>query len=537
MRALWTHFGGKRSDRRHYQAFGDPGGVHHRIPHPEVWVDYVADTGDGYRATLGVAEMVLADHQFAKGARAPRADVLLMGGDLVYPDPVPDPADLQHSGYDGRLLRPFRDVAEREHTAMYDTKRSGAQTGTVSPSLPWFLALPGNHDWYDNLSEFSDRFTTQGVFRKFPGGFHVVQSRSYFTLQLGLRRDEQCSGGRDGTWWVFAVDTHVWRDLDAPQLNAMLDAASLVRAGDPVVLVCAEPFWRQGDGEFPERLAELVERLQQDRKAQLRLCVAGNLHHYRRELTDDCVRLTAGGGGAFTHPTHQLGEADPKPFVYPPRAASKRLALVNLLILGRSWWLIAMMTVLHLLPWWMLYTHVTGSGPWWPAVLEAGKQHPVWAALGLAIPSLSALALARYERSPGWWAHGLLFGATLTAVGAGSAGLAHGLLAADLLAVNLQPLLAVPLAGVASACVLGLYLTVLGWFGLSEALAFLGPRCHLWKSFLRMSFRPDAVDIYVIGRRSDGDPVKLVDFLRIHRGAGVDVAELKPDALSESNGR
>ncbi|MGE8481328.1 MAG: hypothetical protein ACN6Q5_01850 [Pseudomonas sp.] len=55
----------------------------------EVWADYLADTGDGWDSIYSMAlcvshDVELPEHQLT----LPRADVLLLGGDQVYPTPA-----------------------------------------------------------------------------------------------------------------------------------------------------------------------------------------------------------------------------------------------------------------------------------------------------------------------------------------------------------------------------------------------------------------------------------------------------------------
>ena len=53
----------------------------------EVWIDFVADTGDDYDLSVAVGRMVLSDHTLGgeEARRLPRGDVLVFGGDTAYP--------------------------------------------------------------------------------------------------------------------------------------------------------------------------------------------------------------------------------------------------------------------------------------------------------------------------------------------------------------------------------------------------------------------------------------------------------------------
>ena len=122
-------------------------------PRDAVFVDYVADTGDGFNATFatarvlsGTADGALApDPEFA--TRGAQADLLVFGGDEVYPVA----SALQ---YEQRLNEVLRTAAILDKV--------------VDP--PPVMALPGNHDWYDGLASFRRNFCESWVQRDAPRG-------------------------------------------------------------------------------------------------------------------------------------------------------------------------------------------------------------------------------------------------------------------------------------------------------------------------------------------------------------------------------
>src|SRR3954453_16613105 len=67
----------------------------------EIWLDYVADLGDGFHATYSVAYLLAHPQLELSGRVLPRGDVLLMGGDQVYPVANGD-------GYENRAKGPYR---------------------------------------------------------------------------------------------------------------------------------------------------------------------------------------------------------------------------------------------------------------------------------------------------------------------------------------------------------------------------------------------------------------------------------------------
>ena len=98
-----------------------------------VWVDYVADLGDGFDSTYAMASLISQPQIDLEGVGAlPAAKLLIMGGDQVYPFPTR--------------------TAYRERFAMpYSTALPPAPDGNWRRLL---FVLPGNHDWYDGLSSF-----------------------------------------------------------------------------------------------------------------------------------------------------------------------------------------------------------------------------------------------------------------------------------------------------------------------------------------------------------------------------------------------
>src|SRR6478735_3520903 len=112
---------GERSDRRivqaleaRRQAFYDHA-VHYRDggrgpqpeqerPRDELWLDFISDTGDGWNSTYAVAYAASQSALRVTGPAGPvdlpRGDVLVFGGDEVYPAP-------SREEYQRRLVAPF----------------------------------------------------------------------------------------------------------------------------------------------------------------------------------------------------------------------------------------------------------------------------------------------------------------------------------------------------------------------------------------------------------------------------------------------
>jgi hypothetical protein len=254
-------------------------------PRDSIWIDYVSDVGDGWHSTYAIAyHLAETGHTFAykdregKECRAEtrRGDVLIFGGDEVYPT-------ASRIEYKERLLGPYE-------TALRNTNENH----------PHAFAIPGNHDWYDSLVTFTRLFTS----RRWFAGWRTRQSRSYFALKL------------PHNWWLLGTDLQLGSDIDGPQVayfqglaKEMQEETKKTQEPASVILCHAEPHWIRAakyadmDPDYSEsNLLLLEKRLGKD----VAVFIAGDLHHYRRHeaLDRSTQKITAGGGGAFLHPTH-----------------------------------------------------------------------------------------------------------------------------------------------------------------------------------------------------------------------------------------
>src|SRR5947209_16803246 len=71
----------------------------------EIWIDYVADLGDGWNSTYAIANTVAQEQLNLSGPDGPahhtkRGTLLVFGGDEVYPTP-------SNHQYYKRLMRPY----------------------------------------------------------------------------------------------------------------------------------------------------------------------------------------------------------------------------------------------------------------------------------------------------------------------------------------------------------------------------------------------------------------------------------------------
>ncbi len=269
---------GSYADNRELQALVEAE-VLDRSEGPELWFDYVADLGDGWDSTYTVARLLAAEQLdldcAGRTVTTERGRILVMGGDQAYPVPTRDE-------YENRTLGPYR-----------------AALPCVHGENPELLAVPGSHDWYDGLHNFTSIFCRG----RWIGGWKTRQRRSYFAVQLPHR------------WWLWGIDIQFGAYLDEAQLRYFHDVASeRVAPGDRIVLCVAKEVesGRSKAESYSDRNLEYIERqVIEPTGARVVLYLQSGKHHYcRYEEEEEGIRhhVTSGGGGAFLHPTHHLPE-------------------------------------------------------------------------------------------------------------------------------------------------------------------------------------------------------------------------------------
>lgn len=477
----------------------------------ELWLDYLCDTGDGWNSTYAIA---YAAAQPTLEAAAPdgtrhttrRADVLVFGGDQVYPAP-------SREEYERRLVVPY-----------------GCASGTAGPpaaSAPDVYAIPGNHDWYDGLSAFTRLFCTD-VGGRWLGGWRTRQARSYFALRL------------PGRWWLLACDSQLQSDLDTPQIEYFREIADRhMQRGDRAVLCLSEPTWiyahkyRRLGGRYDETdLLYLREEIFAPRGIDVTVFLAGDLHHYRRHEeigaragAPPIQKITAGGGGAFLHPTHdedvsRISEAAPvagaaaRDFAlrraWPPPRESWRLTFGNLWFALRNPTFGIVTALVYTLTAWLFAAAVQYRDAPDPATALRYTRDAVVASPGLALwlaAVAGAFVLFTDTRSTlykvlGGLVHAATHGAALfwLAWGVGRA-LARVLPPDSPFAFAIGGGTIFAGAWLAGSAIVGLYLLVsLNLFGRHSEEAFSALRVQDWKHFLRLQFRADGgLTIHALG--------------------------------------
>jgi hypothetical protein len=272
----------------------------HGSPDEPYWFDYVADSGDGFRATFTVAERLAAEQVEVSMKQSstsepekitlPRGRLLVMGGDEVYPLPTGDP---EHDAYLDRLTGPYE-------AALPYLRFKGDADNTAVQHL---YAIPGNHDWYDGLGSFMKRFCSG----QWIGAWRTRQRRSYFALKL------------PHGWWVWGIDAAFEGPMDAPQLEYFKHIAKdCVGNEDQVILCTAYPRWVQpgpaGDRAY-SLLRGFVRQTFPERPSAVRLMLSGDKHCYASYEPvvstapgRGCTKIIAGGGGAYLSGTQDLEE-------------------------------------------------------------------------------------------------------------------------------------------------------------------------------------------------------------------------------------
>ncbi|KAH7429398.1 hypothetical protein KP509_09G046200 [Ceratopteris richardii] len=313
----------------------------HLSQREELWFDFMADTGDGGNPTYTVARLLakplLNVDMDGKRKFLPRGDLLLIGGDLAYPNPSP-------YSYENRLFRPFEyalqppDFYNPAHIAVKKPELPKGVKSLDTYEGPQCFAIPGNHDWLDGL----EIFVRYICHKSWLGGWLLPQKKSYFALQLPQG------------WWVFGLDQALHADIDILQFRYFSELVrKQVKKKDSVIIMTHEPSWLL-DWYWDISTGPNVSNLIQDvLKGRCRIRVAGDLHHYfhhsvvNKSSKNGSIEhlLVNGCAGAFLHPTHVfakfnqfLGSSYEKKAVYPSFEDSQRIALGNILKFRKKNW-------------------------------------------------------------------------------------------------------------------------------------------------------------------------------------------------------
>ncbi|WP_415646857.1 metallophosphoesterase family protein [Stackebrandtia soli] len=462
-------------DKREFQALLKQDVFDH-TDRDELWLDYVADVGDGFDSTYTIAYLT-SRPSINPGEELPRGDILVMGGDQVYPA-------ANWRDYENRCRGPYQAAMPTGNGHLY--------------------AIPGNHDWYDGLTSFLRVFGQQRNI----GGRQTRQARSYFAVRLPHR------------WWLLGIDAQFDEYLDGPQLDYFAEALETMEPGDPVILCVPRPAWTWTDADPRafDRVDYFIRTFIKPKGGTVPVVLTGDRHHYAhyRELGGPRHLITAGGGGAYLSPTHNLPDLLQAP---PPDSMARHGSPVRTYE--------AAMTYPSKRESWRYAAKVFWRLPWlnFGFVVLLGLIHLLGLLSFLGTPGTAVAAAAgtfgitvafahpsNGDRKPRHWV-------AAACHAAGHLGLtAAGTAAWSALELSgWEAYLAyVPVSGLAASIIVSAYLFIAGGFGVNDNELFAGQSIDDAKCFLRMRLAADGLTIYPIavpkvGRQWDAHPDGALD--------------------------
>jgi len=487
----------------------------------EVWIDFVADTGDDYDVSLAVGRMLFAEYALSgdQPRRLPRGDILVFGGDVAYPASTAYETER-------RLLRPWNLVL---HGKVEDGRRRVV------------LGIPGNHDWYDGLDGFGRLFRRSALedfaepmterrgsaipsgdsfldrakgslqrllhLDEFDESLHLVEetaeSLAAFLLQSTTRRPSRLTlsgytAVQEASYWALALapGLDLWgvdRQLRAADFRQRVFFAQRRAEAQPhkFVLVAPDPALAYGEPHEPGM--KILDACNFSFASDKLLYLTGDAHHYERRAVGESAHVIAGGGGAFVHGTRIPRDSNgvPPQCVYPDRRTSLRMALGMplRLALGTAGFLphgvFALLAVIEIIA----FRHGPVTGGLTVAVVTL-----------IATISLNFAIRARLERPAATWTVASLFGLILGLTPLGLRSVLSGALPwlGDLLAVALGN-------AVLGSLTLGVFLLVLILTGLEHQQGFAALGHPGFRHFVRLCVHPGGkVEGFVIGK---DDPV------------------------------
>jgi hypothetical protein len=506
----------------------------------DFWFDYLADTGDGWNSTYAMARLVSAPAISLPGLpELARGRFILLGGDQVYPF-------ASREAYDQRFLAPYEEAYKPGGIPQW---KEGEHD---------LFAVPGNHDWYDGLSSFFGLFCRRRIKPSGAIGFdrdgRVIagratnQTRSYFAARLPQN------------WWIWGTDSQLEGYIDQPQIDYFRHVARYwMDKGSKLILCVDGPRWFYARPDKPgqefenfsylERLAAAeVDDQGKPMGHELKLVLTGDSHHYSRFTEGERQYVTAGGGGAFLHPTHHLHDNSfnwryPPPgtrftpgqnyvrtfklaqtaagseAVYPSHAKSHALAFWNLAFAAINYRFTATLVVAYAIFIWLLdfNARLSGHGSLRDALQPGSFSDAMRTYWGLAAVSpsaalliIAALAAYIYAADARNWPLRVITGAThaffqalaVTSATCAAMRFAPRYLPSMGAATVLRDILITAIASaILSATVYGFYLLVmLRAFGLHWNEGFSSFAHRGFKCFLRLRLGADGtLAIYPIG--------------------------------------
>ncbi|MFE9095828.1 metallophosphoesterase family protein [Streptomyces sp. NPDC007264] len=251
----------------------------------------LGDTGEGDDPQYAVVPGFLQAGQDTRFA--------VVASDVIYP--VGDTAD-----YGTKFFRPYRDYPAPVY------------------------AIPGNHDWYEDLHGFMRVFCDAGPLAAEPAPRpltrawlrallwhepHPVDEQRLAEART-LRSAPAQRALQPGPYWaidagpvrIIGIDTGLLGTVDAEQGRWLREAA---RGPRPKILVTGSPLYVDGEHHpCPIDGGGTVDDIVRDPAHHFVAAIGGDIHNYQRYPVDVDGRtiqyVVSGGGGAFMHATHTI---------------------------------------------------------------------------------------------------------------------------------------------------------------------------------------------------------------------------------------
>jgi hypothetical protein len=488
----------------------------------DIWIDFVADTGDDVSVSRAVARLLFAEYGLPDPDRpgetvvAPRGDILLFGGDTAYP--VATAQEITN-----RVVAPWNQVLEslpEDHT----------------PRV--ILGIPGNHDWYDGLdgfqrlfrrrpaddvtrpsvvgisyvmlqhyAEWARQFVRGGKVEKPKAlalaGYTPVQNASYFAFAVTR------------TFQLYAVDRQL-RTPDSRQCRFLGDVYR-ERPDAAAWVLLPDPIYRFG---VPSKTGTaMIEPLGLDLETRDHFVLTGDVHHYQRLRRGRTLQIIAGGGGAFLHPARIAPGGLPHEAQWPNAAQCRRLlrGVAFKIGAGRSGFLPHLVLFVLFLP-----AVTFGAGFYERLGVIVAAPISMTVVLGVVYALIGGV-----RRRPAVlpFAFGTSFMTALLPL-AGSYLIGHALDTLGIsISLSLLVLATLVVSVFAGVFVFGAYLALLTRLGFEHTQAFTALDHPGFKHFVRLRVRADGtgIDGYCLGLANplgDGSTPVLVDAFQWRPGSG-----------------
>jgi hypothetical protein len=270
---------------------GDPDFVIRRGDGPFSFL-LLGDPGEGDNSQYAVIPPLLAESE--------GTDFTVICSDVIYPAG-------ELAVYHNKFFRPYRDL-----------------------DCPIY-AVPGNHDWYDGLHGFMSHVcgidADQAPLKVGPGfrGWLAKKlwrrtarpdDETIATMRAHRSRPKQfCDPAQPGPYWaidagpvrIVGIDTGIVGSLDAEQAEWFKRVS--YGSDRPKILITGKPLIVNGAWISETRRATIGEVVA-DPAAKYSVVIGGDTHNYQRYPVDHGGHtvhyIVAGGGGAYTHATHQI---------------------------------------------------------------------------------------------------------------------------------------------------------------------------------------------------------------------------------------